>query len=160
MRVAWVKPARTVALLLLLMFSYSVMVDSDFEVWKAQFRQIAIAQGIQPSVVDLALRGLLPDQKVLEMNQHQPEFSKPVWDYLGTAVSDKRVAMGQQRWRDNAELLQQIYQRYGVQPQYVLAIWGVESDFGNYMGRHNVIRSLATLTYKGNLERRDRKSVV
>lgn len=154
MRVAWVKPARTVALLLLLMFSYSVMVDSDFEVWKAQFRQIAIAQGIQPSVVDLALRGLLPDQKVLEMNQHQPEFSKPVWDYLGTAVSDKRVAMGQQRWRDNAELLQQIYQRYGVQPQYVLAIWGVESDFGNYMGRHNVIRSLATLTYKGNLERR------
>lgn len=154
MRVAWVKPARTVALLLLLMFSYSVMVDGDFEVWKAQFRQIAIAQGIQPSVVDLALRGLLPDQKVLEMNQHQPEFSKPVWDYLGTAVSDKRVAMGQQRWRDNAELLQQIYQRYGVQPQYVLAIWGVESDFGNYMGRHNVIRSLATLTYKGNLERR------
>ena len=154
MRVAWVKPARTVALLLLLMFSYSVMVDGDFEVWKAQFRQIAIAQGIQPSVVDLALRGLLLDQKVLEMNQHQPEFSKPVWDYLGTAVSDYGVAMGQQRWRDNAELLQQIYQRYGVQPQYVLAIWGVESDFGNYMGRHNVIRSLATLTYKGNLERR------
>jgi membrane-bound lytic murein transglycosylase B len=154
MSLAWVKPARTVTLLLLLMFSYSVMVDSDFEAWKLQFRQVAIAQGIQPAVVDLALRGLLPDQKVLEMNQHQPEFSKPVWDYLGTAVSDKRVAIGQQRWRENANLLQKIYLRYGVQPQYVLAIWGVESDFGNYMGRHNVIRSLATLTYKGNVERR------
>ena len=68
MRVAWVKPARTVALLLLLMFSYSVMVDSDFEVWKAQFRQIAIAQGIQPSVVDLALRGLLPDQNKIVLD--------------------------------------------------------------------------------------------
>jgi membrane-bound lytic murein transglycosylase B len=154
MTLAWVKPARTATLLLLLMFSYSVMVDSEFEAWKLQFRQTALAQGIQAAVVDLALRGLLPDQKVLEMNQHQPEFSKPVWEYLGTAVSDKRVEMGRQRWRENAELLQKIYQRYGVQPQYVLAVWGVESDFGNYMGRHNVIRSLATLSYKGNLERR------
>lgn len=64
--------------------------------------------------------------------------------------------MGQQRWRDNAELLQQIYQHVMVCSLNMCWLFGAsESDFGNYMGRHNVIRSLATLlTYKGNLERR------
>lgn len=146
---------QTVMVFITLLFSYSVVSDRAFDDWKSQFRQFALGNGIHAETLDMAMRGLLPDAKVLRLDAHQPEFSKAVWEYLDGAVSEKRVRVGQQRLVEYQDLLEKIHVKYGVQPEYLLAIWGLESDFGRFTGRYNVVRSLATLAYAGNMERRD-----
>lgn len=142
-------------LLAAVLFGYSTAVDHAFDAWKQQFRQLAIAEGIHAETVDTALRGLLPDRKVLRLEAHQPEFTKTVWEYLDTAASPERIATGQALLRNYAPLLQRIHEQYGVQPEYLLAVWGLESNFGNHTGRYSIVRSLATLAYAGEVERRD-----
>ncbi|OQX14894.1 MAG: murein transglycosylase [Thiothrix lacustris] len=151
----WLHGLPVVLLLVVVLFGYSTTVDSAFDAWKQQFRQVAIAEGIHAETVDRALRSLLPDRKVLRLEGHQPEFTKTVWEYLETAASPERVANGQKLLRDYTPLLQRIHTQYGVQPEYLLAIWGLESNFGNHTGRYNIVRSLATLAYAGELERRE-----
>ncbi|OQX01563.1 MAG: murein transglycosylase [Thiothrix lacustris] len=151
----WLHWLPMVLLLAAVLFGYSAAVDRAFEAWKQQFRQVAIAEGIHADTVDNALRGLLPDSKVLRLEAHQPEFTKTVWEYLETAASPERVAKGQTLLHDYAPLLTQIHAQYGVQPEYLLAVWGLESNFGNHTGRYSIVRSLATLAYAGEAERRD-----
>jgi membrane-bound lytic murein transglycosylase B len=151
----WLHGLPIVLLLVVVLFGYSTTVDSAFDAWKQQFRQVAIAEGIHAETVDRALRGLLPDKKVLRLEAHQPEFTKTVWEYLETAASPERIANGQQLLRDYAPLLQRIHTQYGVQPEYLLAVWGLESNFGNHTGRYSIVRSLATLAYAGEVERRE-----
>lgn len=128
--------------------------DQQFEAWKGRFIQLAQEQGVNPAIANAALQGLNPDLRVLRLEAHQPEFTKPVWEYLETAVAEKRVAQGRHWLQTHADLLQRIYRQYGVQPQYLLAIWGVESSFGRQTGNYLIIRSLATLAYAGIPERR------
>lgn len=142
-------------LLSVVLFGYTAVADSEFEDWKTRFRQTALAEGIQNRTMDIAMSGLLPDEKVLRLEARQPEFTRTVWEYLDSAVSKERVASGQQHLEDHAPLLQQIHQQYGVQPEYLLAIWGLESDFGRHKGSYSIVRSLATLAYGGTVDRRD-----
>ena len=151
----WVPQARTALVLIAVLFGYTIVFDSAFELWQSQFRQFAIAQGIQPATVDMAMRGLLPDDKVLRLDALQPEFSKNVWEYVEGAASTNRIIVGQRRMQEYQPLLNAIYAKYGVQPEYLVAIWGLESDFGRFTGRYNIIRSLATLAYGGDENRRD-----
>ncbi|EIJ36635.1 lytic murein transglycosylase [Thiothrix nivea] len=133
---------------------YALKPDREFEAWKSRFSQLAATQGISAETAARALGGLAPDKKVLRLEAHQPEFTKPVWEYLESAVSDERIAAGQKLLREQAPLLQRIYQQFGVQPEYVLAVWGVESNYGRNTGGYNIFRSLATLAYAGIEDRR------
>jgi membrane-bound lytic murein transglycosylase B len=145
----------TVILLTAVLFGYTVVSDRAFDSWKDEFKTLAIGQGIRADVVNAAFRSLLPDHKVLALDAKQPEFTKTVWEYLASATTTSRVTAGQARLRTYAPLLTQLHTQYGVPPEYLLAIWGLESNFGSYTGRHNTIRSLATLAYAGNPERRE-----
>lgn len=151
----WLHWLLAIALLGAGWFAYLSVPDSEFEAWKERFSHIAQTQGIKADTAAMALSGLSPDRKVLRLEAHQPEFTKPVWEYLETAVSDERIADGQALLREHAPLLQRIYQQYGVQPEYLLAVWGVESNFGRNTGKYNIIRSLATLAYAGTEDRRN-----
>ncbi|SEA53812.1 membrane-bound lytic murein transglycosylase B [Thiothrix caldifontis] len=151
----WLHWLPIVLLLAAVLFGYSTTVDSAFNAWKQQFREAAIAEGIHAETVDSALRSLLLDKKVLRLEAHQPEFTKTVWEYLETAASPERIANGQKLLHDYAPLLQRIHAQYGVQPEYLLAVWGLESNFGNHTGRYSIVRSLATLAYAGEIERRE-----
>jgi membrane-bound lytic murein transglycosylase B len=155
MKHKWRRWIQTALVFITLLFGYSVVSDRAFEDWKSQFRQFALANGIHAGTLDMVMSGLLPDTKVLRLDANQPEFSKTVWEYLEGAVSEKRILIGQQRLNEYRDVLEKIHAEYGVQPEYLLAIWGLESDFGRFTGRYNVVRSLATLAYAGNLERRD-----
>lgn len=151
----WMYPVRNALVLAAVLFGYTVVFDSDFEVWKTQFSAYARSHGINEQTIDLAMTGLLADDKVLRLDNLQPEFTKTVWQYLDGAVSTNRVMMGQLLLQEYQPLLTAIYKRYGVQPEYLLAIWGMESDFGRFTGRYSVVRSLATLAYGGEVKRRD-----
>lgn len=113
------------------------------------FRQQALQAGISPSTFDSAFLGVTPDMDVIKADRSQPEFTRPVWEYLEGALSPLRVRNGKRLLEQNAELLTRLEQRYGVDRQVLVAVWGMESNFGQFQGNKSVIRSLATLAYEG-----------
>ncbi|MBI1260868.1 MAG: lytic murein transglycosylase [Rhizobiales bacterium] len=121
----------------------------SFQEWVKGFRVEALKAGISADVFDRAFRGVTPDPEVVAADQSQPEFTKAVWEYLGSALSDKRVATGKQLIAERKALLDRIEQTYGVPRETVVAIWGLESGYGQFQGSMNVVRSLATIAYEG-----------
>ncbi|MBJ3776684.1 lytic murein transglycosylase [Acuticoccus mangrovi] len=101
--------------------------------------------GVSRSFFDQATRGLTPDPKTLELVNKQAEFVKPIWEYLDTAVSDKRVSDGRAAYARYRSTLNQIAAKYRVDPEVIIAIWGMETSYGNFMGGHNAVRASATL---------------
>lgn len=121
----------------------------SFADWRALLRSDAIAAGIEPELFDRAFAGVSPNPEVLAADSSQPEFTRPVWEYLDGAVSPARIARGRSLLAQQRDNLTRIERRYGVDGQVLVAIWGLESNFGSNIGNHNVIRSLATLAYQG-----------
>ena len=125
----------------------------EFEQWKRNFRGEALAAGIASQVYDDAFRGVTLNPKVIRLDGRQPEFSRPIWKYLESAVSDTRVANGREKLAQKGTVMAEIERRYGVDRQVVLGIWGLESAYGAFYGNNNVIRSLATLAWEGRREK-------
>ena len=119
-----------------------------FDAWLKDFRGRALAAGLSPQLLDRELSGLTPDPKVISLDGRQPEFSKPVGDYLRGVVSDDRIAIGRAK-RDQLAYLPQIEARYGVPRDILLAVWAMESAFGQLQGRFDVVRSMASLAADG-----------
>jgi lytic murein transglycosylase len=117
--------------------------------WVADFRPRALEAGIPAATFDAALRGVEFSPKVVERDRNQNEFSKTIWDYLDTAVSEDRVALGLKAIARHRDLLERIEAEYGVEKEVVAAIWGLESAYGSYRGDLPVLGSLATLAYEG-----------
>lgn len=129
----------------------AVRTDGTFRAFIEALRPDAAARGVTPQTFDAAFRGLVaPDAAVLARTHRQSEFVRPVWDYLVGAVSGGRIARGRARAAALAATLQAIEGRYGVPGPVVLAIWGVESDFGASAGDVPTIRALATLAAAGH----------
>ncbi len=123
--------------------------DEAFERCLASLRADAIAKGVSPETFGRSTRGLEPDMSVLELLDYQPEFKTPIWDYLAALVDDERIADGRaqlERWRDT---LTEVERRYGVDRYTVVAVWGVESDYGKSFGSRPLLTSLSTLSCYG-----------
>ncbi|MDM0043944.1 lytic murein transglycosylase [Variovorax dokdonensis] len=121
----------------------------EFNQWVAQFRTQARSDGIDEATLHAAFDGVqfLPD--VVERDRAQPEFTRAVWDYLDTAVSSTRVSRGMdKRMEVNAEL-NAAASRYGVPPEVIVAIWGMESNYGANYGSTPTIDALSTLGFEG-----------
>lgn len=123
--------------------------QEGLEAWVAAFRPRALAAGIPAATFDAALRGVAFNASVVERDRNQNEFTKTVWDYLDTAVSADRVALGIKAVDRNRDLLERIEAEYGVEKEVVAAVWGLESAYGTYRGDLPVLGSLATLAYEG-----------
>ncbi len=115
--------------------------------WIAAFRPRALQAGITPQTFDRHMPGVSFRPDVLERDARQDEFTKTIWDYLDKAVSDDRIAAGQKALAQRAGLMDLIEARYQVDRQVVLAIWGLESAFGQVRGDIPVLDAVATLSY-------------
>ena len=130
----------------------SAFADANFRKWVSSFRTTAIQNGVSPSTFDRAFRGVdSPDPEVLRKARFQPEFSEPVWNYIDNRVNEHSVAVGQSMAKKWGPWLQRIEQRFSVDRNILLAIWSMESNYGEILKRDDVmmdtIRSLATLAY-------------
>jgi membrane-bound lytic murein transglycosylase B len=123
--------------------------DAQFRAFVAGFRATAVQAGIDPQIYDASITGIARNPRVEELNLQQPEFVKPVWSYLDGAVSLTRITKGQAMLAAYAPALATIEQRFGVQKEILVAIWGIESDYGAEMGNFNMFEALATLGYQG-----------
>ncbi|MFT4960688.1 MAG: membrane-bound lytic murein transglycosylase B [Paracoccaceae bacterium] len=121
----------------------------SFQDWIAGFRQRAQSVGISEQVMDQAFQGMRYDANIIKRDRNQSEFTKTIWDYLDSAVSDLRVSNGKDALRKNQNTLDAIEAKYGVEKDVVVAIWGLESAYGTFRGSSNIVQSLATLAYDG-----------
>ena len=119
--------------------------DRDFHACLDTIKAEAVRQGVPASVVDNAFRGLTPDQRVVDLDSRQPEFTLTYGKYIGSAISPERIQRGQQRLAQHRGILTQLEQEYGVPPQYIMSFWGLETNYGGFMGDFQVVRSVTTL---------------
>jgi lytic murein transglycosylase len=117
---------------------------ADFDSCVAGLRQQAAAKGISAGTISRAFTGVEPLPRVIELMNSQPEFKTPIWDYLGFLVDDEKVAEGRQMLRQHAATLAAAEQRYGVDRHTIVAVWGVESDFGKGQGKMALVQALST----------------
>jgi membrane-bound lytic murein transglycosylase B len=132
--------------------SGSAMADAGFRNWVESFRSVAAKSGISGDTYRRAFAGVNePDPEVLEKARTQPEFKSPMWDYFDNRVHERSVATGQEMARKYKPWLDKIEQRFGVSRNVLLAIWSMESNYGEILKRPDVVkgtvRSLATLAY-------------
>ena len=120
---------------------------ASFDSWLAGFRSEAAAAGISPATIQAALSNLQPMPDVLDQEKAQPEVKLTYAQYLSRTVTDQRAAQGRKLLAQYRPLLERVSATYGVQPQYIVALWGVESDYGRVTGGYPVIAALATLAY-------------
>ena len=123
--------------------------DLPFPDWLAGVKAEAVSNGIDQAVVDRALSDVQPIDRVLELDRKQPEFTMTFEDYIGHTVSPARVTEGRKLFALHRTALRRIGHQHGVPPQQLVAMWGIESNFGRLTGNFPVLSSLATLAYDG-----------
>lgn len=141
-----------VAALTVSVFSQPALADAGFQKWVAGFRSVAAQNGITAKTYDRAFRGVnAPDPDVLEKARFQPEFTAPVWDYFDNRVHENSITVGRQMARQWKPWLDRIERQFGVDRNILLAIWSMESNYGEILKNdkvmRNVVRSLSTLAY-------------
>lgn len=123
--------------------------NQSFDDWLADVRSEASGLGISNETIDAALTTISHDDSVIELDRKQPEKTKRFEQYIRSALSSTRVQRASEEFAANRTTLESIGQKYGVPPEYIVALWGIESNFGDNMGNFNIVESLATLAYDG-----------
>ena len=118
-----------------------------FRDYIASLWPLAEQRGVSRPTFDAAFAGVSFDPKVVAMTEAQPEFVRPIWDYVASAVSPDRIERGRAKANAVRVWLAKAKEAYGVDETVILGIWGLETDFGDDVGSNSVIRALATLAY-------------
>lgn len=126
--------------------------SAGFAGWVRNFRRQARARGVAPSTLASAFDDAVFAPHVIELDRRQPEFNRPIWTYLDAAVSSARVRHGRQVLAAHRDVVRDVARRYGVSPDIMAAIWGIESNYGQNVGHYETIDALATLGYDGRRE--------
>jgi membrane-bound lytic murein transglycosylase B len=157
---ACVKLAAACGMFLLLGLPLPSHAATDFATWLQGVRTEAVGLGLDEGTLDKALAGLKPIPRVIELDRRQPEFTLTFKQYLQRVVNARRVKIGKQRLAEHRQLLERIAKKYKVQPRFMVALWGIETDFGRITGGFPVIASLATLAYDGRRSKFFRKELM
>lgn len=134
--------------------------NAAFQAWVKTFWPVARKHGIKRKTFVRAFQNVTFDPEIIRLAERQPEFVTPTMEYIERRVNDKRIATGYEMLKTHKALLDKIEKKYGVSRFVVVAIWGLESNYGSHMGRHNIIRALATLAYKGKRRRFGRRQLL
>ena len=149
--------------LIILAVSITSMVSADqtgFDQWLLNLRKDAKSLGISDKVLNAALDNAKPIKRVIELDRRQPEFTMTFEEYLSKIASATRAKVAAKKLIEYDEILTQVSQKYGVQKRYIVTFWGVETNFGQYLGSFNVPHSLATLAHDGRRSAYFRKELL
>ncbi len=130
---------------LVLLCAAPAAAQGDFPDCVSRLQQQARGEGISESVVETALGEVDYRERVIELDRRQPEFTQTFADYLGRRVTDERVTRGRELLAEHRSLLDRVAREYGVPARYLVAFWGLETNYGTYFGGMPALDSLATL---------------
>ncbi len=135
---------------LIIASSSAAQKKKSFEAWLAEFKTEAAAKGISQATLQSTLSKVQYLPKVIELQKNQPEFKFTVEEYLNRVASEARVLRGREVLAGQRSLLDKMHERYGVPPHYLVALWGIETDFGRLTGGFPVLDAVASLAYGGS----------
>jgi membrane-bound lytic murein transglycosylase B len=123
--------------------------EQRFANWQSDFTRRALAKGYAPQLLAATVGRARINEKALERDSSQPEFTRPVWAYINSAANPERISNGQTKMAAHASEFEEIERIYGVPRQILTAIWGLESAYGEILGTHDIIDSLSTFAFEG-----------
>ena len=122
--------------------------ERNFDTWLAELKQEAVAKGFSSESIELAFSEITaPVPRIINNDRVQPERVQTYDDYLGARVSEWKIRNGKELMTEHAELLREVEQQYGVQARYIVAFWGMETNFGTYPIPEPLFNALATLAF-------------
>ncbi|TXS92738.1 lytic murein transglycosylase [Parahaliea maris] len=141
------RPGRclSLALAVALLSPLAAQASAGFEACRTQLGDKAIAEGVSANVVRTTLPTVKELQRVVELDRKQPEFMQTFASYVGQRVSNQRVQQGRNLLRQHGAFLDGLQQQYGVPARYLVAFWGLETNYGGYLGKMPTLDALATL---------------
>jgi len=132
----------------------------DFPTWLAGLKQEARQAGIREPLLERAFVGVQPIARIIELDRKQPEKTMTFAQYMERVVTQTRITEARRKLDENRNLLEPISRQFGVQPRFIIALWGIETNFGQNMGSFPVVASLATLAYDGRRSTFFRKELI
>ena len=139
-----------------LFFSFKILIfysvvaiasDTDFETWLSSYKKIALKKGISQKTIDITFKDVKFLEKVIEYDRKQPEFFEDTVTYVSKRATDSRAKKAERLFKTNAHLFSEVENEYMVEKEILLALWGIETQFGKYVGKMDIISSLATLSF-------------
>ena len=136
-------------ILFLLYFSLFPLASyaETFDQWKINFTNYAMKQGISDDTLSLIIKNLKFLPKVIEYDRYQPEFYEDTFTYIGKRANNKKVSFGLLTYKKNIDLIDQVEKKFNVEKELLLSLMGIETNFGKYLGKMDILSSLATLSY-------------
>lgn len=126
--------------------------QAEFQNYLANLKQEAIAKGYEAKLIDDAFATATYKEKVVSADKNQPEVKETLETYLPKRVPQWKIDRARKLYAENKEVLEKVAKEFGVQARFIVALWGLESNFGTIQGGHNVISSLVTLAFDGRRE--------
>jgi membrane-bound lytic murein transglycosylase B len=126
--------------------------QAEFKDYITNLKQEAIAKGYEAKLIDDAFATATYKEKVVSADKNQPEVKETLKTYLPKRVPQWKIDRARKLYAENKDILEQVAKEYGVQARFIVALWGLESNFGAIQGGHNVISSLVTLAFDGRRE--------
>lgn len=134
------------------MSSAVMAADEGFDAYVNALKTEAREKGISEQTIQSAFDGITFIERAVKADKNQPERKLTLDEYLPRAVPEWKKKQANQLYQEHKAVLDRIGQQYGVQPRFVVALWGVESNFGRLTGNYNVVEALTTLAYEGRRE--------
>ena len=136
-------------LYIILYFSLTINVSYSltFDEWKKNFKILALSKGISESTFDSVMNNAKFLPKVIEYDRYQPEFYEDTKTYISKRTSKKKVSSGLNYYKNNKEIINNVDLNFGIEKELLLALMGIETNFGNYLGKMDIISSLSTLSF-------------
>ncbi len=138
----------------------SVFAAESFQNWLADFKKEAISKGISEQTVNQAFTGVKPIPRIIELDRKQPEGTMTFAKYQQRVISDARIAQGRKLYKKHRTLLDEAAKKYGVPAPYIVALWGIETSYGNNTGGFGVVEALSTLAHDGRRSSFFRKELI
>ncbi len=137
------------AVLLVFLIAGPALAAGDFQPWLQNLRTEALQKGISQKIVSEALSDIQPIPRVIELDRKQPEGTMTFAKYQKNVITEARIEKGRELYRQHRQELEKAASTYGVPAQYIVALWGIETSYGDNTGGFGVIPALATLAYDG-----------
>ena len=142
---------KLISTILILLFLYSTNVHSDnnldFQEWKKNFKKIALQNNISEGTFDIVMANTKFLPSVIKYDRYQPEFYEDTKTYISKRTSNKKVTKGFNFYKENIDLINTIEKKFNIEKELLLSLMGIETNFGTYVGKMDILSSLATLSY-------------
>ena len=128
-------------------FSITSSYSLTFNQWKINFKKVALSEGISETTFDIIMKNAIFLPKVIEYDRYQPEFYEDTKTYISKRTSKKKVEKGIVFYKENFNLINKVEKEYKIEKDLLLSLMGIETNYGTYVGKMDILSSLATLSY-------------